>query len=83
MGIPVFDVDARVIDPATWAELPPGAIGEIVVHGPQLMQGYWNQPQATAEAFIEIDGKRFLRTGDLAQVDEDGYFFMVDRLKRM
>jgi len=83
LGIPVFDVDARVVDPATMKELGTGEIGEIVVHGPQVMQGYWNNPEATAAAFVEIDGKRFLRTGDLAQVDEDGYFFMVDRLKRM
>jgi fatty-acyl-CoA synthase len=45
--------------------------------------GYWNKPQDSAQAFIEIDGKSFLRTGDLGRVDEDGYFFMVDRLKRM
>jgi len=83
LGIPVFDVDARVVDPATFAELPPGEIGEIVVHGPQVMLGYWNNPQATADSFVTLDGKRFLRTGDLAQVDEDGYFFMTDRLKRM
>jgi len=83
LGIPVFDVDARVVDPATFAELPPGEIGEIVVHGPQVMLGYWNNPQASADSFVMLDGKRFLRTGDLAQVDEDGYFFMVDRLKRM
>lgn len=83
LGIPVFDVDARVVDSATFAELPPGEIGEIVVHGPQVMQGYWNNPQATTDSFVTLDGKRFLRTGDLAQVDEDGYFFMVDRLKRM
>mgnify|MGYP002145574276 CR=1 FL=1 len=83
LGIPVFDVDARVVDPATFAELPPGEVGEIIVHGPQVMQGYWNNPQATADSFVTLDGKRFLRTGDLAQVDEDGYFFMVDRLKRM
>lgn len=83
LGIPVFDVDARVVDPATFAELPPGEIGEIVVRGPQVMLGYWNNPQATADSFVMLDGKRFLRTGDLAQVDEDGYFFMVDRLKRM
>jgi fatty-acyl-CoA synthase len=83
LGIPIFDVDARVVDPATLKELPPGQTGEIIVHGPQVMQGYWNQPQATAEAFVEIDGKRFLRTGDLAYVDEEGYFFFVDRLKRM
>lgn len=83
LGIPVLEVDARVIDPVTLLELPQGEIGEIVIHGPQVMSGYWNNPQATDEAFINIDNKRFLRTGDLARVDEDGYFFMVDRLKRM
>jgi fatty-acyl-CoA synthase len=83
LGIPVFDVDARVLDPDTLAELPPGHTGEIVMHGPQVMQGYWRNPQATRESFIEIDGKRFLRTGDLGHVDADGYFYMTDRLKRM
>jgi fatty-acyl-CoA synthase len=83
LGIPIFDVDARVVDPDSMRELAPGEVGEIVVHGPQVMQAYWNNPQATAETFVEIDGKRFLRTGDLARTDEDGYFFMVDRLKRM
>lgn len=83
LGMPIFDVDARVVDPQTLAELPPGQTGEILVHGPQVMRGYWNRPEATAEAFVEIDGKRFLRTGDLATVDEEGYFFFVDRLKRM
>jgi len=83
LGIPMFDVDARVVDPNTFEELPAGQTGEVIVHGPQVMTGYWNHPEATAEAFIEIDGKAFLRTGDLATVDEDGYFFFVDRLKRM
>jgi fatty-acyl-CoA synthase len=83
LGIPVFDVDARVLDPQTLQELPEGETGEIVVHAPQVMQGYWKQPQATVDGFITLEGKRFLRTGDLAYVDHDGYFFMVDRLKRM
>ncbi|MBS0506484.1 MAG: long-chain fatty acid--CoA ligase [Proteobacteria bacterium] len=83
LGIPIFDVDARVVDPTTLAELPPGEVGEIIVHGPQLMQGYWGQDEATAQAFVTLEGKRFLRTGDLARTDEDGYFYMVDRLKRM
>lgn len=83
LGIPVFDVDARVLDPQTLQELPQGETGEIVVHAPQVMQGYWKQPQATADSLITLEGKRFLRTGDLAYVDHDGYFFMVDRLKRM
>ncbi len=83
LGIPVFDVDARIIDPETLRELPSGESGEVVLHGPQVMQGYWNNLQASAAAFVELDGRRFLRTGDLARVDEDGYFFMTDRLKRM
>jgi len=83
LGIPIFDVDARVVDPDNFRELPPGEVGEIIVNGPQVLVGYWNNPKATAEAFVEIDGKRFFRTGDLARTDEDGYFFLVDRLKRM
>lgn len=83
LGIPVFDVDARVVDPVTLENLAPGEVGEIIVHGPQLMRGYWQQPEATRAAFVEREGRRFLRTGDLARVDEDGYWFMVDRLKRM
>jgi len=83
LGIPLFGVDARIVDPATLHEMSPGETGEIVVHAPQVMQGYWRNAKATADAFIDIDGKRFLRTGDLARVDEDGYFFMTDRLKRM
>lgn len=83
LGIPIFDVDSRVIDPATLDELPAGEVGEIVTSGPQVFLGYWNKPKDSALAFVEIEGKRFLRTGDLGRVDEDGYFFMVDRLKRM
>lgn len=83
LGIPMFDVDARVIDPVTLAELPQGEVGEIIVAGPQIMQGFWQRPDSNASSFIERDGRRFLRTGDLGRVDEDGYFFMVDRLKRM
>jgi len=83
LGVPGPGVDARIVDPVTLQPVPPGDVGEIVAHAPQIMTGYWNQPQATAEAFIEIEGRRFLRTGDLACVDEDGYFFMKDRLKRM
>ena len=83
LGLPVFDVDARVINPDTLAELSAGETGEIVVHGPQIMQGYWRNPEATRDAFIALDGRRFLRTGDLGHVDAEGYFFMTDRLKRM
>jgi fatty-acyl-CoA synthase len=71
------------VDPETLAELPPGEVGEIVTHGPQVFQGYWNNPKANAECFVEIGGKRFFKTGDLARTDEEGYFFLVDRSKRM
>jgi fatty-acyl-CoA synthase len=83
LGVPIVNTDSRVIDPATLAELPAGQVGEIVTHGPQVFQGYWRNEPATKAAFIELDGKRFFRTGDLGYVDEDGYFFLVDRLKRM
>ncbi|OGA68642.1 MAG: long-chain fatty acid--CoA ligase [Betaproteobacteria bacterium RIFCSPLOWO2_12_FULL_68_20] len=82
-GVPIFDTDARVLDLDTGRECGPGEVGEIVVRGPQVFKGYWNQPEETARAFLEHDGHRFLRTGDLGYYDEEGYFFITDRLKRM
>ena len=83
MGIPIFDTEARVIDLDTGGVLGPGDQGEIVIRGPQMTVGYWKHPQATAEALITLDGRHFLRTGDIGYMDEDGYFFINDRLKRM
>lgn len=83
LGIPFMSTDARVIDPDTMLEVPVGEQGEIIIHGPEVFEGYWKRPDATASAFIEFEGKRFFRSGDLGRMDEDGYFFLTDRLKRM
>jgi fatty-acyl-CoA synthase len=83
LGIPFVSTDARVVDPDTLEEVATGEQGEIIICGPEVFQGYWKRPDATAAAFIEFEGKRFFRSGDLGRVDEDGYFFLTDRLKRM
>jgi len=83
LGIPFMGMDARVLNPDTLTEAAVGEIGEFVLNGPQVFSEYWQRPEATAEAFVELDGKRFFRTGDLGSVDTDGYFTMTDRLKRM
>ncbi len=83
LGMPFISTDARVVDPETLQEVPQGEQGEIVIHGPEVFQGYWKRPEATAAAFFELEGKRFFRTGDLGRMDEEGYFFITDRLKRM
>ncbi|GAY26172.1 long-chain-fatty-acid--CoA ligase [Desulfurococcaceae archaeon AG1] len=82
-GIPHFGVDALIIDPETLRPLPPYEKGEIVVSSPNMFVEYWNKPEQTKEAFIEIEGKRYFRSGDLGYMDEDGFFFVVDRIKRM
>ncbi len=83
LGIPYVSTEARVVDPDTLQQMPMGEQGEIIMSGPQIFSGYWKRPDATAAAFVELDGKRFFRSGDLGRVDEDGYFFLTDRLKRM
>lgn len=79
IGLPWPDTDAKIIDPATGDELPQGEVGELAVKGPQVMKGYWNRPEDTAATLR--DG--WLLTGDIAYMDEKGYFYVVDRKKDM
>lgn len=76
--IPFMSVKIR--DPETGKSLGPNQVGEICVKGPQVMKGYYNNPQATRETFTS-DG--WLRTGDLAYYDNEQYFYIVDRLKEL
>lgn len=83
LGLPIFDTHSRIVDPLTLQPCATGEVGEILISGPQVTTGYWKRPDADAEAFVTIDGRRWLRSGDLGYVDEEGYYFIVDRLKRM
>ncbi len=80
-GLPVTNVMAAVIDPDTRAFVDAGQTGELILAGPNVMQGYWKNPQETASAFIESEGIRWLRTGDIVRMDEEGYFHFHDRSK--
>jgi long-chain acyl-CoA synthetase len=77
IGIPLPDTAAKVVNAETKEDLPPGEIGELAIFGPQVMKGYWNRPEETARTLR--DG--WLLTGDLARMDEDGYFYIMDRMK--
>lgn len=78
VGLPIPEVEMKIMD-LEGQEVETGEMGEICVRGPNIMKGYWNQAQATAESFFDD----WFRTGDLGHQDEDGYFFITDRLKDM
>jgi acyl-CoA synthetase (AMP-forming)/AMP-acid ligase II len=80
VGFPVPGTECKVVDPATREALGPGKDGELWMRGPQVMKGYLNQPGATAAA---IDSDGFFHSGDIGHADEDGYFYIVDRLKEL
>ncbi|MDW8469250.1 MAG: long-chain fatty acid--CoA ligase [Burkholderiales bacterium] len=80
-GCPAPNVWAAVADPETLEFVPPGEVGELVLDGPNVMQGYWNRPEENARVFFERAGHRWLRTGDLVRMDEEGYFHFFDRAK--
>jgi long-chain acyl-CoA synthetase len=77
IGIPIADTDAKIVNLETGADLPIGEPGELVIRGPQVMKGYWNRSEETAAAMAG----GWFHTGDVAQMDDDGYFRIVDRMK--
>jgi len=80
-GCPVPNMVAAVINPETREFVNAGETGELVLSGPTVMRGYWNKPEETAKAFFEANGYRWLRTGDIVRMDEEGYFHFHDRAK--
>jgi long-chain acyl-CoA synthetase len=84
VGLPVPEVDIKIVDVETGLqELPQGQDGEIAASGPPIMLGYWNKPEANRASFREIDGKRYLLTGDVGHIDEEGFVVITDRKKDM
>jgi long-chain acyl-CoA synthetase len=78
-GVPIPNVKAAIVHHESTEFLPPGEVGELILSGPNIMQGYWKRPEETQESIIEIDGEKWLRTGDLVSMDEEGYFYFSDR----
>lgn len=83
LGVPLPNISAAVIDPETRDFVPPGEIGELLISGPNVMKGYWKRPEETRDILIQLEGRMWLRTGDLVRMDDEGYFFFYDRMKDM
>ncbi|QAA76989.1 MAG: Long-chain-fatty-acid--CoA ligase [Candidatus Bipolaricaulis sibiricus] len=80
-GLPLPNVDAAIVEPETGQLLPVGEVGELLLSGPNITAGYWRRDEENRRAFIDRDGKRWLRTGDLVRMDGDGYFHYYARTK--
>jgi long-chain acyl-CoA synthetase len=78
-GVPLPNVKAAIMEHESTEFLPVGEVGELILCGPNIMQGYWKRPDSTQESMLEIDGEMWLRTGDLVSMDEEGYFHFFDR----
>jgi long-chain acyl-CoA synthetase len=78
-GVPLPGVLAAIVDVDGTEFMPIDEVGELILHGPNIMREYWKRPESYAETFVEIDGKKWLRTGDLVRMDEEGYFHFFDR----
>ncbi len=83
VGLPLFDIDSMIINPETLQEMPIGQSGELLMRSPSMFKEFWNRPKETAQAFVEINGVKWFRTGDIVRMDEDGNHYFVDRLKRL
>lgn len=83
LGIPLSGVTSLVLDQDTNKPLGANEVGEIVINSPTVFKGYWNRAAEYEACFINLDGTRFFKTGDIGYYDEDGYFFLTDRSKRM
>jgi long-chain acyl-CoA synthetase len=81
VGMPLPDVEVRIVDPEGGARLPAGEVGEVLIKAPQLMACYWDDPEETAATVRTHEDGRWLHTGDLGYLDSDGYLFIVDRMK--
>ncbi|NVM25134.1 MAG: AMP-binding protein [Desulfobacterales bacterium] len=79
IGVPLPDLEVRIVDPETFVDVAPGQTGEIWLKGPAVTPGYWRKPEETAKAFE----KGWFRTGDLGRVDEDEYYYLTDRIKHI
>ena len=79
IGLPLPDLQVRIVDPETFVDVVPGKTGEIWLKGPAVSPGYWRKPEETAKAFE----KGWFKTGDLGRVDEDGYYYLTDRIKHI
>jgi malonyl-CoA/methylmalonyl-CoA synthetase len=79
IGLPLPDLEVRIVNPETFVDVEPGQEGEIWLKGPAVTSGYWRKPEETAKAFEE----GWFRTGDLGRIDEDGYYYLTDRIKHI
>jgi malonyl-CoA/methylmalonyl-CoA synthetase len=79
IGLPLPDLEVRIVNPETFVDVEPGHAGEIWLKGPAVTPGYWRKPEETAKAFEE----GWFRTGDLGRIDEDGYYYLTDRIKHI
>jgi long-chain acyl-CoA synthetase len=78
-GVPLPSMNAAIVNLEGTEFMPVNEVGELILNGPNIMQGYWKRPESYTETFLEIDGKKWLRTGDLVRMDEEGYFHFFDR----